>query len=394
MSTIWWLIAASLLFVAAMTALAIFVNGTERFRRYHAFLANGRGRVLLACISTLLFTLATAFTGTLFGKSITHAVLDNLPMICIFIGMGFMNLARFPIPDSEGCTACKYSTAGLPAGTQHCPECGADLTRLYAKTAQRFGWNRGRMAVAAFFVLPFAVQIISIPVGGIGWWDTQLVRLLPTASLIHDVTHSKSFTMNEWAELGKRTLSQRECDRVALGLMNAPDAATRLASWSDGGKWFNAAVASGQLSKAGLDSVLANLVTIETSLDSADAAAPKVVVRWTLAPSIAQGIATLNLDIKVLAEIPGSRPDQLPASTGLQWPLQTTPPPTQTLTLSLPNLPPADHVKGIVYVALRPAGAAAANTPAVSAATLPPADAIVFRLVPFDIPLSHVAGAK
>lgn len=205
-----------------------------------------------AVVVPIVFLMFTAFTGTLIsGGSLLLRSLDNLPMAGVFAFMPFMSRARVSVGGLL-CTKCKYNVESLappipdgqtkrPVHDVVCPECGSQFGWPGGTTSESYKWQLSRVVIPAMCLLPIVVQFGSIPFAGILWWKSVLHRVVPTASLVKEVTTSRSFTMAAWDELGRRELTAAEDRQIATHLLSPPP---KQFFNSDERRWLSAAVAA------------------------------------------------------------------------------------------------------------------------------------------------------
>ncbi len=200
-------------------------------RRLVAIRQSRRIPLLMALIVPAGFLIMVAIFLAPFGGSLFIRVLKNLPMAGMFAGMQFLALSRRPVGDRLRCSRCKYELTGLSPGPSsgpngrhdgRCPECGGQWGWAGGSEVAVRKWSWPWLAVGVLCLLPLVVQFASAPIKGILWWDSMLLRLAPTSSLVEEVLTQKSFTIAAWAELGKRTLSAADVDRIARKLLTRP----------------------------------------------------------------------------------------------------------------------------------------------------------------------------
>jgi hypothetical protein len=211
-------------------------DGTER--RYLRFLG-----LLAPAAFYQVVMLSHAAAG---GGSLLAGMLKAAPMTVFFLGFGVASLAVRKVGDEVSCAKCGYAMdaeiQAIDDPEQRCSECGAFWKRPG-------GFVRGRKQILKW---PIAVAAILL-VCGVGLMFSPFYRglgarqfaLLPTSSLIREVTATGSFTYDEWAVLSNRTLSQKQKLKLAEGLLAKRSKRQYLGN--DEEAWFEAAVLNGEL---------------------------------------------------------------------------------------------------------------------------------------------------
>lgn len=188
------------------------------------------------------------------GSKLKRA-LENAPMACVGVGLMLATDARRRRGSTPRCAACDYDLSGAatddppPGGAPpeaRCPECGSLWNRPGMTVRGERVWSWRVFAVAALLTLPFiAFTVIPLSTGSFAV-RRSILAVLPTSSLIEEVAGSRSFTMDDWAELNTRTLSPAQRARLVRGLLERD--ALSLHAWSDNAKWLAAESATGRLS--------------------------------------------------------------------------------------------------------------------------------------------------
>ena len=158
----------------------------------------------------------------------------------------------FPMRKRRGfdlhCARCDYpypftDPAG-PRAPDVCSECGAIWH-------DRAGLARGSKVRQSPWRIGVYVAVLT-GVMGITALRGPTLRLMPTGTLIQMVTQPRAgFTMDEWAELSTRTLSQTQRERLATGLLDLRLVDTRLRKEADA--WLDGEVTAGRLPQAIVD---------------------------------------------------------------------------------------------------------------------------------------------
>lgn len=186
------------------------------------------------------------------GSKLKQA-LDSAPMAFFAVGLALASDARRRRGTTLRCASCDYDLTGAAPGVEtapgeheaRCPECGSAWGRRGMTVRGERLWSWRAFAVAALFTLPFfAYTLVPLATGRFAV-RRSILALLPTSSLIEEVTRSRGFTMDDWAELSTRTLSPAQHTRLVRGLMDLD--ALSLHAWSDPAKWLTAENAAGRL---------------------------------------------------------------------------------------------------------------------------------------------------
>ncbi len=182
--------------------------------RAGAFFRSARGRVIWGlCLATLFLAAMYAIRGR---GSLVAAFAQHAPMATMFAGFGFIGAGRTREGTTPRCAKCEYDLSGAPDRADpadKCPECGA----LFRKgrgmvTGTKTTHPRLIAAGVVLIAVPFIFLAITL-----GWY----VPYLPTASLIAEVSGApRGFTMDEWTELGTRTLTPTQETTLARGLLD------------------------------------------------------------------------------------------------------------------------------------------------------------------------------
>lgn len=189
--------------------------------------------------------------GLISGGSIFVRIIDNLPMAGVFAFFPFMNRAKVPVGGLL-CTKCRYNVESLappiPEGQSKppvhdvvCPECGSQFGWPGGTISEHHEWRPARLILPSLLLLPFVIKFASIPFGGVLWWNDAVNRIVPTDSLIKDVTTSRSFTMSAWSELSGRGLTAEQNLAIASSLLSPPQ---RTHFTIDQEKWLSTALAA------------------------------------------------------------------------------------------------------------------------------------------------------
>ncbi|MBU6412265.1 MAG: hypothetical protein KGS45_02225 [Planctomycetes bacterium] len=227
-----------------------------------------------AVVIPVLFLAGTALVGGLIsGGSLLVRVLDNLPMAGVFVALPLISRAKVATGGLL-CAKCKYNVESLSPPTPEgqakpavhdmvCPECGSQFGWPGGTISEYHEWRKSRMVWPAIFLLPLLIQFGSIPFAGVLWWKSALLRLVPTSSLIEDVTTSRSFTMAVWDEIGKREISADECREISVALLSPPP---RQYFSPDERRWLSASIAAGSVPAELVEPWLSRLVLVNTLL--------------------------------------------------------------------------------------------------------------------------------
>ncbi len=117
------------------------------------------------------------------------------------------------------CAACDYQRVPEGENSERCPECGADWSRPggvvtgVRQRDPRYLWIGAAVCVVAVLGM---MSYLNVDSPGGSW----ALRAIPTPSLIHDTTTSGGFTIAEWKELRRRTLTPAEDCQLAQGLLD------------------------------------------------------------------------------------------------------------------------------------------------------------------------------
>ena len=78
-----------------------------------------------------------------------------LPILLLALGVAVLvrGLRGRRVDDHPICRKCGFDLVGRPAGSDRCPECGADLTRTHAIRDGRHIRQRGLIATGSFLIL-------------------------------------------------------------------------------------------------------------------------------------------------------------------------------------------------------------------------------------------------
>lgn len=186
------------------------------------------------------------------GSKLKRAV-ESSPMAFLMIGGTLAADARRRRGTTLRCAACDYDLTGAEPGEavvpgEHearCPECGSRWGRAGMTVRGERLWSWRAFAVAALCMVPFFAYTVFPLVTGRFTVRRTLLSVLPTGSLIEEVSRSRSFTMDDWAELNTRTLTPAQHTRLVRGLLERD--ALSLHAWSDGAKWFIGESVAGRL---------------------------------------------------------------------------------------------------------------------------------------------------
>ena len=201
------------------------------------------------------------------GGSVLVAMIGALPMAGMFTSFSVLSISRKRRGKTVRCAACEYDLSGIqiegggPDPHARCPECGGDLGKRGGTVLGEKVWSRGAIVIAVLLLIPILATFIVPAFAGYNAINKVTARILPTGSLIRQISCTKGFRMDEWAELRTRTLTPEQCDTLAAGLLTRD--ALQLHAWSDEAKWLVAEFAAGRLSPESHRKVLARYVDIE-----------------------------------------------------------------------------------------------------------------------------------
>jgi hypothetical protein len=223
---VWVIAAASLglailviarLFARALDANADRTGATPAPTQVHAV-----PRALGSAAGGGFFFLAIVVLSLIRGGSALAAILHNLPMLLLFVGLGLIPFAIRHIGTDKHCRRCGYrmdpEVAADGDPLSRCPECGSYWNSPRGFTVGR-RVRRPAFIIAGVLIAVFGVALIPLEF-------SSAVRglrtsALPTSSLIAEVTGApRGFTMDEWSELNKRTLSPEQQVTLARGLLD------------------------------------------------------------------------------------------------------------------------------------------------------------------------------
>jgi hypothetical protein len=204
---------------------------------------------------------------------------DTLPMGLLMLGFSVVGLCVYRNSKGKFCAGCGYELSPeMEAGSDaesRCPECGG-LWMLTGGTIQGQRRFRSRPLVVGLAVVALGLLMMRAAFPG---GRSMVLRLLPTSSLIAEVTQApRGFTISEWAELSRRTLSAAQERRLAEGLLGLRERKQYLAREADG--WLENAALAGRLPPELIDRYFSGMMEI-----------------WLLAPGRGEpgGKATLGL---------------------------------------------------------------------------------------------------
>lgn len=230
--------------------------------------------LLSAVVVPLLYLAGTALVGGLIsGGSLLVRVLDNLPMAGVFVAIALISRAKVATGGLL-CAKCKYNVESLsppipegqtkpPVHDVVCPECGSQFGWPGGTISEHHEWRMSRLVWPCVFLLPMLIQFASIPVAGVLWWKSALLRLVPTSSLIKEAINSRSFTMAVWDEIGKREISADECREISVALLSPPP---RQYFNPDERRWLSASIAAGSVPAELVEPWLSRLVMVVTTV--------------------------------------------------------------------------------------------------------------------------------
>jgi hypothetical protein len=234
---IYFLVAATLvMFAVAMILrhwLQMYISGSLR-RRFVELRESGRLFVAMAFIVPGFYLLLTAVMLRSSGGSLLIREIRALPMALMFAGMQTMALSRHSVGQEWKCSKCHYDLRGLaeyqpgdspPHHDAKCPECGEQWGWPGGSIKTMKRWRAGWVALTIILFLPLCAYFASVPIGGLGWWERALLKLVPTPSLVEEVLTSRVFTLHEWAELQTRSTSARDTSKIANALLSRPPGA-------------------------------------------------------------------------------------------------------------------------------------------------------------------------
>jgi hypothetical protein len=186
--------------------------------------------------------------------SVLQSVVTGLTYALQLLGIVLITSGWFKRNDSSiRCAACDYARPPIDPVPRRCSECGADWT---APDAFRTGtaaphWPRILLGVL-LIVGSGAVRLAGVHSG-------LPPRLLPTGSLIREIIDApRGFTLDEWAELRNRTLSQEQRLRLASGLLDRRERTGYLSN--DDEQWLDTVLQQRLLTREIVNRLFAELI--------------------------------------------------------------------------------------------------------------------------------------
>jgi hypothetical protein len=275
------------------------LSGSLR-RRFVALRESGRLFVVMAIVVPCLYLLAIAIMLHSFGGSLFIRELRALPMAMMFTAMQMMALARRPAGTHWKCSKCKYDLRGLreyqpgERAMRHdakCPECGEQWGWPGGSIKVDKAWSPKWIALCLLFAAPITAQFASVPIAGIRWWERSLLTLAPSSSLVEEALTARGFTMDAWAELQCRTLSDRDVSRIGAALLSRP-VGTYFSP--DETAWLTRTIVSHALDASIIEPRLDHLFTV-----SAKRADPSDGITLTFTPQPTHFAAFSGVDVGV-----------------------------------------------------------------------------------------------
>lgn len=230
-----------------MTPAAPAPNTAPRGRLLILYRESRWAKLAIAVVVWTAFLVFVSF-GVGPGSKLKRAV-ENAPMSCMAIGIMLATDARRRRGTTPRCAACDYDLSGAATDDAppdaRCPECGSLWNRSGMTVRGERVWSGRLFALAALLTLPF-IAFTLIPLATGRFYTTRaVVAILPTGSLIEEVSRSRSFRNDAWAELAGRTLSATQHARLVRQLLERD--ALSLHAWSDEAKWLIAESAAGRM---------------------------------------------------------------------------------------------------------------------------------------------------
>lgn len=296
------LIAPVVVFCGAMVLrhwIRMRLSGSLR-RRLIALRESGRLFAVMAIVVPSLYLLANALMLHSFGGSLFIRELRALPMAMMFAAMQLTAFAHRSVGTHWKCSKCHYDLRGLPEyqASEHamrhdaqCPECGEQWGWPGGSIKVEKKWSRGWIAICVILVAPLIAQFASIPLFGIGSWERATLKLAPTSSLVEEVLTARGFTIDAWAELQSRTLSDRNVSRIGTALLSRPVGAYFS---QDETAWLTRTIVSHALDPHTIEPLLDRLFTV-----SAKRADPSNGITLTFTPQPTSFAAFSGVDVGV-----------------------------------------------------------------------------------------------
>ena len=184
------------------------------------------------------------------GVSLIGGLFTFLHMALVMSGFMLIGSGwKRRVGDMPCCAKCGYQRGPPEAQAEappRCPECGSNWNQIGGVV---YGVTRRRTAVMLLgsALLAAGAVAITTPITRRGWQ----YNLVPTSSLIREITRSDSFTMTEWGALRTRTLTPAHEQQLSQGLLDKRLRKTFFSADAD--NWLVAQIAAGKLPQPLLD---------------------------------------------------------------------------------------------------------------------------------------------
>lgn len=189
----------------------------------------------------VIFVLAGMVLSLFRSQSLIAGAFQYLYMMFIMSGfllIGFGQMKRKG--RSARCSECEYMSPPLGGLPEVCPECGADWSQVGGLVkGERI--RTTKHVVAGVTCIAIGAMLMFTPFFGATW----KYSLLPTSSLIKNITNTGGFTYDEWIVLNTRTLSPTQSLNLATGLLDKRVSRGHFSNDAD--DWFVARITAGTL---------------------------------------------------------------------------------------------------------------------------------------------------
>ncbi len=222
------------------------VGSLRRLFRRRPWITGLSGFILLAGIHVVFALVA--------GESVAVRLHDGVPMILAFGSIWLLTggLAGRREGAERTCTKCRYPQPAEGAGPA-CPECGADWL---APGGTMQGRMRPRLGPLVAGVLAFMFGMGLMITGG------MRPALMPTGLLVAGLATGTGWEFRMWPELGGRTLTPRQRDRLTAGLVSRVEADDHVSV--EGHQWLLERLAAGELTAEQRASYLGDAMRLRT----------------------------------------------------------------------------------------------------------------------------------